>query len=110
LVAACSVKAAAELKQQFDRVVWGRRPDFTHWLHEVARSRQSGVALDDGDFQPDLAIFSAPIFSKQPAAKRFVSLGIHKSCLDEDARLNLPIAVKSLARELSSVARRHVIQ
>ena len=64
-VAAYSSAPPRVLKAQFERLRWHRAPSFEVWLEQVARVRETGFAIDDGNYISGIYIVAAPILGPE---------------------------------------------
>jgi DNA-binding IclR family transcriptional regulator len=62
--AAYSNKSRKQLKAEFAKLRWYDAPSFEKWESEVARVRETGYAVDDGNYLNGVGIVAAPILGK----------------------------------------------
>lgn len=60
-VAAYSSLPPRQMKAQFERLRWHRAPAYEDWLGQVAKVREQGYAVDDGNYINGIYIVAAPI-------------------------------------------------
>jgi DNA-binding IclR family transcriptional regulator len=60
-VAAYSNLPPRVMKGQFERLRWHRAPAYEEWLQQIAKVREQGYAVDDGNYINGIYIVAAPI-------------------------------------------------
>jgi DNA-binding IclR family transcriptional regulator len=75
-IAAFGNYSLTEIKARFRSLQWESPPTLTHWLAEVQATRESGFAVDDGQYIRGVSIVAAPIKIQNGSVNALVVVGL----------------------------------
>ncbi|MBC2667744.1 IclR family transcriptional regulator [Novosphingobium piscinae] len=89
------------LRRRFSGLRWEAPPTFDHWRDEVARTRQTGYAVDEGNYIAGVTVVAAPVFrSPGQLSHALAAVGLG-SAVRRGGLEQLAGAVAGAARSLS---------
>ncbi|MEE4453933.1 IclR family transcriptional regulator [Novosphingobium resinovorum] len=88
-----------EIESRFAQLRWDEAPDWEDWLAQVEDARQTGVAVDAGNYIAGVTVIAAPVWKGGRPSHALVAIGIGASLRSELPRLKW--TVKSAAQSLS---------
>ncbi|MFC6620361.1 IclR family transcriptional regulator [Novosphingobium panipatense] len=98
-IAAFGGYAPADLKSRFDQLRWDEPPAWEDWLAQIEDARQSGVAVDAGNYLSGVTVIAAPVWKGGRPSHALVMIGIGAALRSELPRLKE--ALKGASRSLS---------
>jgi DNA-binding IclR family transcriptional regulator len=99
-VAAFGGHSDAELEARFMAVRWDKPLSLTEWKTQVAHTRSTGFAIDEGNFMAGLTVVGAPVWTCGKLSHVIVAVGLG-SVLRRNALPKLQKALVSTARSLT---------
>lgn len=88
-----------EVRPRFDQLRWDEAPGWDDWLAQVEDARQSGVAIDEGNYIAGVTVIAAPVWKSGRPGHALVAIGIGAALRNELPGLKQ--ALKAAARSLS---------
>ncbi|MFT4053672.1 MAG: IclR family transcriptional regulator [Novosphingobium sp.] len=88
-----------EIRPRFDQLRWDEAPGWEDWLAQVEDARQSGVAIDEGNYIAGVTVIAAPVWKSGRPGHALVAIGIGAALRNELPGLKQ--ALKAAARSLS---------
>lgn len=101
-VAAYSSLDERELKEEFSRLRWQRAPGFERYKREVRKVRETGWAVDDGDFMRGLTTYAAPVLDSEGNIRYCIASTVFQGQLPMSKAREIGDATAEVARELSA--------
>jgi len=90
----------ADLRARFDKLRWEEPPTFEDWLEQVARTREHGFGVDEGNYISGVTVLAAPVWkSRSKPSHALVAIGIGAAL--RSGRAELEQALLAAARNLS---------
>ncbi len=102
LYAASTGWTDAQLRAHFERVRWQNRPDFAAWMDEVRLAKETGYAIDDGQFRLGVTSIAAGIADRHGHVQHTISINVISAQMDDKRRSNFIHALKLMAVEITS--------
>jgi DNA-binding IclR family transcriptional regulator len=100
-VAAYSTLPPRLLKAQFDRLRWHRAPAYEEWLGQVAKVREQGYAVDDGNYINGIYIVAAPILGAEGEFRHAIVAVCIKEGWGPEALRELAETVRASAAQIA---------
>lgn len=101
-VAAASGIGKEELREHFKELRWQNAPDFESYWQDVQRARETGYAVDHGNFNTGVTTVAAIIAGRNGMARMAISTVVLSTQLGDIDLDALAQAVKAAARELGA--------
>ncbi|MBU6266832.1 MAG: IclR family transcriptional regulator [Sphingomonadales bacterium] len=99
-IAAFGTYDPADLRARFDRLRWEEPPAFETWLEQVARTREQGFGVDEGNYISGVTVLAAPVWKgRGRPSHALVAVGIGAAL--RSGRGELEQALLGAARSLS---------
>jgi len=90
----------ADLRARFDKLRWEEPPTFEDWLEQVARTREQGFGVDEGNYISGVTVLAAPVWkNRSKPSHALVAIGIGAAL--RSGRAELEQALLAAARNLS---------
>ena len=102
LYAASTGWTDAQLRAHFERVRWQNRPDFAAWMDEVRLAKETGYAIDEGQFRLGVTSIAAGIADRHGHVRHTISINVISAQMDDKRRSNFIHALKLMAAEITS--------
>ncbi|MCR4522218.1 IclR family transcriptional regulator [Bosea sp. 47.2.35] len=99
-VAALSGIGKEELRERFKELRWQNAPDFESYWQDVQTARETGYAVDYGNFNTGITTVSAAVPGRNGIARMAISTVVVSTQFDEDNLKALAVAVKAAAQDL----------
>lgn len=93
LCAAYNGQSEAQLRKEFDKLVWDQPPSFADWQGQIATARTQGYAVDQGSYISGVTVLAVPVFSSAGKMVRsLVAIGISERLQPEE----IPVLARAL--------------
>lgn len=100
-IAAFGGYGEAQLKARFDTLRWDDPPSFAEWLDQVARTRENGLGVDEGNYIAGVTVLAAPVWRvRGRPSHALVAIGL-SAALKRAGLPELQQELKSAARQLT---------
>lgn len=94
----------AEIEARFGRLRWDRPPSFAQWRDDVAVTRASGFAVDEGCYISGVTIIAAPVLTTSGARHCLVVIGVSEQ-LQRIGHATIGEGLRQAAADLSRTLR-----
>jgi len=99
-IAAFGGYSDSELQARFARLRWEEPPGFEQWLEQVARTREQGFGVDEGNYISGVTVLAAPVWKgRGKPSHALVAIGIGSAL--RSGRSELEAALLEGARVLT---------
>lgn len=93
-----------QLRRQFDGLPWEQPPSFESWLAQVAETRRSGYATDDGGYIRGAKIVAVPIFRADHCLLGSIAAVALREQLEGTRITELIDDMRAMEREINGLA------
>lgn len=105
-IAAFGGHAPEEIQTRFEGLRWDEPPEWDDWLAEVEDARETGVAVDAGNYIAGVTVIAAPVWKGRRTSAlshALVAIGIGAALRSELPRLKnaLKVAARSLSEQMA---------
>lgn len=101
-IAAFGGHPQAEIETRFRALRWDNAPSLAQWKRDVAATRDSGYAVDDGRYIAGVTILAAPVVPRGRVSHALVIVGVSEQL----KRAGLATIGETLKREAAELTRR----
>ncbi len=90
-----------QLLSRFEKVRWQLRPDFETWIEEANETRETGYAVDHGNFRVGVTSISVAVPASDGSVWRTISVNVISAQLDPARSGRVLDALMQTARDIS---------
>lgn len=90
----------SELRARFDKLRWEAAPSWEEWQAQVARTRETGIGVDEGNYISGVTVLAAPIW-KGPGRPSHALVAIGVGAALKSRQAELEPALRDAARGLT---------